>query len=111
MKKTLPLLVLFASSNLLFSQNALHIPDTLSGTVINLNLQKGSVQFFPGNITQTMGANGNLLGPTILLRKHQNVTLNVTNNIDEPTTIHWHGMHVAPENDGGPHVVIQNGQT
>lgn len=109
-KKTL-LFVLITSSNFLFSQNAHLIPDTLSGSVINLNLQKGTVQFFPGSITQTMGANGNLLGPTIMLRKNQNVKMNVTNNINEATTIHWHGMHVAPENDGGPHVVIQNGQT
>ncbi|MDP2175145.1 MAG: multicopper oxidase domain-containing protein [Bacteroidota bacterium] len=111
MIKKILLFALFTSSNFLYSQSALLIPDTLSGSVINLNLQKGTVQFFPGNSTQTMGANGNLLGPTIMLRKNQNVKMNVTNNINEATTIHWHGMHVAPENDGGPHVVIQNGQT
>ena len=33
------------------------------------------------------------------------------NNLDEPTTLHWHGLHVSPENDGGPHTVIKAGET
>ena len=93
------------------SQNKLFIPDTVSGENITLQLQKGTVQFFSGQKTQTFGVNGQILGPTILLKKHQNVTLNVVNKIGEPTTIHWHGMHVAPRNDGGPHTVIDSGKT
>ena len=96
---------------LISQQNKLHIPDTLSGNDITLTLQKGSFSFFPGQLTETMGANGNLLGPTIMLKKHQQVKLNVKNELGEPTTMHWHGMHVAPENDGGPHSVILDGNT
>ncbi len=88
------------------AQNPLLIPDTIGGSVINLNLRNGTHAFYNGTLTQTMGANGNILGPTILLNKGQQVTINVTNSLAETTTIHWHGMHVAPENDGGPHVVI-----
>lgn len=58
-----------------------------------------------------MGFNGNILGPTLLLKKHQNVSINVKNNLGELTTVHWHGMHVAPKNDGGPHTVIDSGKT
>lgn len=93
------------------SQNKLLIPDTVSGQNINLNLQKGSVQFYPGTKTQTFGVNGNILGPTLMLKKHQNVTINVKNDLDDTTTIHWHGMHVAPQNDGGPHITINPGAT
>lgn len=93
------------------AQNAMPIPDTLSGTNLNLNLQKGSVQFYPGSATATMGANGNLLGSTLILNRHQNVTINVKNSLGEPTTLHWHGMHVSPRNDGGPHVVVDSGTT
>jgi len=89
-----------------FSQNQLYIPPTISGENINLNLQLGSFSFLTGSQTSTMGANGNLLGPTIVLNKGQFVNMNVTNNLNEATTIHWHGMHVSPENDGGPHTVI-----
>jgi blue copper oxidase len=93
------------------AQNKLFIPDTISGENISLQLQKGVVQYFQGSMTQTLGVNGQILGPTIVLRKHQNVTFNVLNRIGEPTTIHWHGMHVAPKNDGGPHTVIDSGAT
>jgi bilirubin oxidase len=95
----------------LVAQNQLVIPDTLTGTTINLQIQNGTKQFYPGTITQTMGINGNILAPTIILRKHQSVTMNVTNNLADTTTIHWHGMHVAPENDGGPHIIIKPGTT
>jgi blue copper oxidase len=89
-----------------YAQNPLAIPSTLSGPIINLNLQEGTTNFYPGTPTQTYGANGNLLGPTLILDKDETVTINVTNSLMDSTTIHWHGMHVAPENDGGPHIVI-----
>lgn len=104
--------LLFSLSTLFsFAQNPLFIPDTLSGPVINLNIQNGTRQFYPGNTTNTMGINGNLLAPTLILEKDQQVTMQVSNNISDTTTIHWHGMHVAPENDGGPHIYILPGTT
>jgi len=93
------------------AQNALAIPDTISGNIINLQIQNGTRQFYNGAATQTMGINGNMLAPTIILYKHQNVTMHVTNNLNDTTTIHWHGMHVAPQNDGGPHITILPGKT
>ena len=35
--------------------------------------------------------------------------IKIENKIEEATTIHWHGMHVSSENDGGPHTVIDSG--
>lgn len=110
MNKTLLFLCTAITASVL-GQSPLYIPDTLSGSVIQLELQKGSRQFFSGSATQTLGANGAMLGPTVILRKHQNVTMRVKNSIGDSTTLHWHGMHVAPENDGGPHVVIAPGTT
>ena len=94
----------------LFGQNQLAIPDTAVGPVINLNLQTGSVNFYTA-ATQTMGANGDILGPTLILQKGDSVTINVTNNLPDTTTVHWHGLHVSPENDGGPHSIIPVGTT
>ena len=96
---------------LLFSQNALNIPPSISGSEINLELQTGTTQFLLGTATNTMGANGSLLGPTIILDKGQLVTMNVTNSLGEEATIHWHGMHVPAAADGGPHIVIPAGTT
>ncbi len=98
-------------SFVVFAQNPILIPPTLSGTTIDLTLQNGTHQFFNGVNTNTMGANGNILGPTLILNQGDFVNFSVTNQIGETTTIHWHGMHVAPENDGGPHTTILPGDT
>src|SRR5688572_25579104 len=89
-----------------WSQNPLFIPDTLTGTTYNLTVQQGSVEFYTGQNTPTYGVNGNFLAPTLLMNKNDTVTLNVTNNLIFETTMHWHGFHVPPEYDGGPHQII-----
>lgn len=103
--KNLVFLFFITSLNLV-AQNPLTIPSVLSGTNINLTLQNGTTTFFPPAVTNTMGANGNLLGPTLILHKDSFVSISVNNQLTDTTTIHWHGLHVAPENDGGPHSVI-----
>lgn len=95
----------------IFAQNPLFIPDTLSGPVYNLNVQTGSVQFFPPNVTPTMGVNGNILGPTLIMNKWDSVTINVTNNLNTSTTMHWHGLHLPAVCDGGPHQEIMPAAT
>lgn len=104
MKKiTLLFLVITTGLN---AQNPLVIPSTLSGQNINLTLQNGTTMFYPPLVTNTMGANGSLLGPTLILNKDSFVNIMVNNQLTDTTTIHWHGLHVAPENDGGPHSII-----
>lgn len=93
------------------SQNQLLIPPTIEDTNINLELQNGTYQFFNGQNTATMGVNGDILGPTLIMQKNSNVNINVTNNLGQPTTLHWHGMHVSASNDGGPHTIIESGTT
>ncbi len=94
-----------------FSQNTLLIPNTIESTNINLALQNSTYQFFPGTITNTMGINGAILGPTLIINKGDNLNINVTNNLGQPTTIHWHGMHISASNDGGPHTIIDPATT
>lgn len=94
------------------AQHPLFIPDTLSGTSISLSVHKDSVQFFPGHITHTLGINSyKYLGPTLILRKGDSVNFTVNNAIGDTTTMHWHGLHVAPKNDGGPQSMIMNGMS
>ena len=95
----------------LYAQNELFIPETMSGNEFNLSLQNGTPKLFDGDATETMGANGGNLGPTLIFEQGEFVNINVANNIGEETTIHWHGMHISPENDGGPHSVIMPGET
>ena len=73
--------------------------------------QEGSTEFFEGISTDTFGYNGDLLGPTLKLKEGESVDVKITNNLDEPTTFHWHGLEVPGEIDGGPHGEIQPGDS
>lgn len=99
----------FMLSGAVHAQNQLLIPNTLSGTNFTLNLQNGQYQFYSGVNTTTMGANGNILGPTLIMKKGDFVDIKVKNQLGDTTTIHWHGMHVSAANDGGPHTTIAPG--
>lgn len=89
----------------------LALPELLTGTVFNLTLQTGSLSFLDGKSTPTYGINGPFLGPALKVRKGDTLTLNVTNSLPEVATLHWHGMHVPGNMDGGPHQTIQPGTT
>lgn len=94
------------------AQHLLFIPDTLSGTAFNLTIHPDSVHFKPGVITQTFGINSSkYLGPTLIMWKGDSVSMTVNNQIGDTTTMHWHGLHVAPKNDGGPFSMIMNGMS
>ncbi|MFC7482675.1 multicopper oxidase family protein [Luedemannella flava] len=49
-----------------------------------------------------MGFNGDYLGPTLRAKRGEEVVVNVHNRLTEATTVHWHGMHLPAEADGGP---------
>lgn len=99
-------------SGIAVGQTAIPIPDTLSGSSIVLTMHKDSVPFFQGNYTQTLSYNEySYLGPTIILNKGSDVSLTVNNEIGDTTNVHWHGLHVSPTNDGGPHTMIMDGMS
>lgn len=110
MRKILALLFPFS----LFGQftEELSIPPAIEGTTFSLTIDESSRQFFDGQITETIGFNGDFLGPTLIFNQGDEINISVNNqlNLDE-TTVHWHGMHVSPEDDGGPHTVINPGMT
>jgi len=91
---------------ILFAQNPLAIPDTLSGSAINLTIKDSSRTWYAGYSTNTIGLNTSYLGPTLILQKGTLTQFNVQNLLADTTTIHWHGLHLAPSNDGGPHTTI-----
>lgn len=73
--------------------------------------QEGITEFFEDGATKTYGYNGDLLGPTMRLKKGETVKVKVRNELKEPTTFHWHGLEVPGSEDGGPSKVIQPGET
>jgi FtsP/CotA-like multicopper oxidase with cupredoxin domain len=56
---------------------------------------------------------GQVPGPTIEANVGDTVVVRLTNRLDEPTTIHWHGLEVPAEMDGTQVVqrLVQPGET
>ncbi|MGB3751411.1 MAG: copper resistance system multicopper oxidase [Arcobacteraceae bacterium] len=75
--------------------------DELAGKIFNLSIEKTSVNI-TGNPSVAITVNGMLSGPTLRWKEGDTVTLNVTNNLSEDTSIHWHGIILPPEMDGVP---------
>jgi FtsP/CotA-like multicopper oxidase with cupredoxin domain len=106
---TLLALVLFSAAAFAQTYNTLRIPDTLSGTHFNLVMTDTFTQLKPGNQTVTAGINGSIWGPTLFVNTGDTIYMNVQNNLNDSTTLHWHGMHLPAVMDGGPHQVIPPG--
>lgn len=90
---------------------ALPIPDLLTADASNriqLIVQAGQSNF-AGKTATTWGYNGNLLGPAIKLNKGQSVTVDIHNQLAQETTLHWHGLEIPGEVDGGPQGIIPAG--
>src|SRR5690242_13555772 len=47
--------------------------------------------------------NGSIPGPTLRVRQGSEVIVNVTNDADLETTVHWHGLRLENKFDGVPH--------
>lgn len=90
---------------------ALPIPDLLTADASNriqLIVQAGQSNF-AGKTATTWGYNGNLLGPAVKLNKGQSVTVDIHNQLAQETTLHWHGLEIPGEVDGGPQGIIPAG--
>lgn len=79
--------------------------------VFALGAQAGTTEFAPGVPSETWGFNTPYLGPTLVADRGERVRVDVANALDEATTVHWHGMHLPAEMDGGPHQMVEPGDT
>jgi blue copper oxidase len=93
----------------------LRIPELIDarsqGQSIALKAQAGRTAFFPGRESRTLGYNGSYLGPTLRVHRGDDVEITVTNALDAETSVHWHGLLIPGELDGGPHQMIRPGAT
>lgn len=92
---------------------ALPIPPEIrpnaQGTIA-LSAGVGTVRFLPSQPTATYGYNDAFLGPALRLRRGQPVTIDFTNHLPEPTTLHWHGLIIPGNVDGGPQEPVAPGE-
>jgi len=53
-----------------------------------------------GNNSELWGYNGQTPGPLLNARVGEEIEVNFRNELDTPTSIHWHGLRIANEMDG-----------
>ncbi len=73
----------------------------LSGTEFHLSIDKTLVNV-TGNNSFATAVNSMLAGPTLRWREGDTITLHVTNNLSESSSIHWHGIILPFQMDGVP---------
>ena len=54
----------------------------------------------PDKFTDVWAYNGIVPGPVIHARKGQEISIEVFNQLDQPTSIHWHGIRIDNKMDG-----------
>ena len=81
------------------------IPKVLTGSNITLTARLADVQILPGAKTKMWTYNGTFPGPTIRRPTGQTTTVTLVNDLPPEAgdlTLHNHGNHSTPENDGLP---------
>src|SRR6476469_5666154 len=70
--------------------------DGILRTTIVADYQAGTID---GKPITAMLYNGSLPGPTFHVYPGDRIELNLINNLNEPTNLHFHGFHVSPANN------------
>lgn len=84
-------------------KNALYTPKELSGSNFDLTYAYTKVNLTGKERTAT-AINGGIPGPVLRWKEGDTVTLNVTNNMAEDTSVHWHGLILPSAQDGVPNI-------
>jgi FtsP/CotA-like multicopper oxidase with cupredoxin domain len=70
--------------------------------VREFELVTGTVRWhiLPTVMVDALAYNGQVPGPTIRVKPGEKVRIKVTNKLDEPTSVHWHGIDVPFDQEG-----------
>ena len=72
------------------------------GTVLDLRITPVTKRLDDGTV-RMLGYNGSIPGPTLRVRQGAEILVDVHNDGDLETTVHWHGLRLENRYDGVPH--------
>ena len=78
---------------------------------VNITAGVTTLSLMPGVKSEVFAYNGHVPGPTLDVREGDHVIVHFHNNLPEPTTVHWHGIHLPFESDGSPFHPIKPGES
>jgi FtsP/CotA-like multicopper oxidase with cupredoxin domain len=73
---------------------------------VDLEARPTDWEITPGHTVQGYGFNGVVPGPTIEAQVGDTLVVRLTNQLPQPTSIHWHGLRVPADMDGT--ALVQN---
>ncbi len=76
------------------------------GNAVSLKIVAGRHAFVHGKPATTYGYSAPILGPVVRMRRGDKIEMTVENALDTVTTVHWHGLLVPGDCDGGPQQLI-----
>ncbi|BDS05441.1 hypothetical protein NT6N_04810 [Oceaniferula spumae] len=79
------------------------VPTLAKEVTYNLSIAETPVNF-TGKNRIAMTVNGGIPGPTLRFREGDTAVLHVTNKMKVPSSIHWHGILLPPDQDGVPYI-------
>lgn len=72
------------------------------------NITVDELELDTGDFTKTgIGYNGSTTPTVLRFKEGEEVTIKVTNNLDEDTSIHWHGLILPYQEDGVPGISFE----
>lgn len=75
----------------------------LAGVVeVTLTAAPARLTLKPGLTSDVFAYNGSVPGPTLEVTEGDRVIVHFQNNLPDPTTVHWHGIHLPASQDGSP---------
>jgi bilirubin oxidase len=69
---------------------------------VSLTASPARVSLLPGSTSEVFAYNGRVPGPTLEVREGDRVIVHFKNELPEPTSVHWHGIHLPVTADGSP---------
>lgn len=99
----------YAETSRTFSRSVENLPpakqsalyETSEDEIIQLEINPVKKKI-EGKEIRMYGYNSQIPGPTIKVKQGKTIYVNVKNNLDMPTTVHWHGIRLKNEFDGVP---------
>tara|TARA_R110002020_G_scaffold278506_2_gene493930 strand:+ start:23348 stop:24754 length:1407 start_codon:yes stop_codon:yes gene_type:complete len=83
--------------------------DTRASGRLAMTAQAGSSNFLGGPAIPTAGYSQAYLGPTVIMQNGP-LAAQIGNTLSEQVSVHWHGMKIAGNHDGGPHQPVLPGK-
>ncbi|MNS27272.1 Blue copper oxidase CueO precursor [compost metagenome] len=74
--------------------------------MVELDLTAGTARInVDGKTVEVLAYNGAYPGPTLELHEGDRLVVRFKNALSEPTSLHWHGLHIPADQDDATHLV------